>query len=223
MKLINALSSQLRADSPKATGAHMHVRFVKSAGRYLGQFHAKIATDLIEAVAKSGILIDGLVVSVHDDIVCAEGVASSQADKEKCILILGNTRGCAGVTDDIHVEVEEPRSRFHTVLEGETLSSIARSNYGVMRLTEPIVEANSPMLDRLTPGLVLRVPPVDPPLHAVGPGETLGAISRHWYGTPSMYRAIFEANLDQLSTPDRIVAGQDLRIPVYFRGADATD
>ena len=36
--------------------------------------------------------------------------------------------------------------------------------------------------DEIFPGQVLRIPRASAPVHTVQPGETLGAIAKHWYG-----------------------------------------
>jgi len=49
--------------------------------------------------------------------------------------------------------------------------------------------------------------------HTVVSGETLGKISKKYYGSASKYNVIFEANTDILSNPDLIKVGQELVIP----------
>jgi LysM repeat protein len=49
--------------------------------------------------------------------------------------------------------------------------------------------------------------------HVVEKGETLSHLAQKYYGKASEYRRIFEANRDQLSDPDKVRAGQKLRIP----------
>ena len=49
--------------------------------------------------------------------------------------------------------------------------------------------------------------------HTVKSGDTLGAISKTFYGTWRLYPEIFEANKPMLSHPDKIYPGQVLRIP----------
>ncbi len=49
--------------------------------------------------------------------------------------------------------------------------------------------------------------------YTVVAGDTLGSIAQRFYGDPSQWRRIFEANRDQISNPDRIFPGQVLRIP----------
>ena len=49
--------------------------------------------------------------------------------------------------------------------------------------------------------------------HTVVSGDTLGKISKQYYGKAGDYKHIFEANTDQLKNPDMIQVGQVLTIP----------
>jgi len=55
--------------------------------------------------------------------------------------------------------------------------------------------------------------PTTDQLYEVVSGDTLGAISKRFYGKASLYKKIFEANRDILDNPDLIKVGQKLRIP----------
>jgi nucleoid-associated protein YgaU len=50
-------------------------------------------------------------------------------------------------------------------------------------------------------------------LYTVKSGDTLSKISKQFYGSPSDYMKIFDANRDQLADPDKIRVGQELKIP----------
>jgi LysM repeat protein len=45
-------------------------------------------------------------------------------------------------------------------------------------------------------------------------GDTLGAIAKQFYNNNALSTRIFNANRDQLTSPDRISPGQTLRIPM---------
>ncbi len=49
--------------------------------------------------------------------------------------------------------------------------------------------------------------------HVVVKGDTLGKIAEKYYGDPSLYKDIFEANKNVLKDPNKIFPGQKLRIP----------
>ncbi|TBR09722.1 MAG: LysM peptidoglycan-binding domain-containing protein [Lysobacter sp.] len=49
--------------------------------------------------------------------------------------------------------------------------------------------------------------------YTVKRGDTLSHIAKHFYGHSSRWKAIFDANRDQLKDPDRIRPGQELVIP----------
>ncbi len=49
--------------------------------------------------------------------------------------------------------------------------------------------------------------------YEVKKGDTLSKIAKQFYGDPSLYTKIFEANQDQLKNPDLVQIGQKLRIP----------
>ena len=49
--------------------------------------------------------------------------------------------------------------------------------------------------------------------YEVKSGDTLSKIAKAFYGDATLYPQIFEANRDQLVSPDKIRVGQKLRIP----------
>jgi len=49
--------------------------------------------------------------------------------------------------------------------------------------------------------------------YKVKSGDTLSKISKEFYGSPNEYMKIFEANKDQLTDPNKIQVGQELKIP----------
>ena len=54
---------------------------------------------------------------------------------------------------------------------------------------------------------------VDEQTYTVEAGDTLSKISKQFYGEPSLYMNIFEANRDKLTDPNKIQPGMRLRIP----------
>ncbi len=69
------------------------------------------------------------------------------------------------------------------------------------------------------PGVADASPPADSANsggaieHTVAAGETLGAISKRYYGTTTRWKAILEANSDQLDKPEKLRAGMTIHIP----------
>ena len=138
--------------------------FVKEAGTKLwesvGQ-EAQAAESLTAHVAKVGLGNPNIQISVEGDKVTARGEVASQEEKEKILLALGNVAGVAEVEDHISVTTPARAARFVTVKKGDTLSAIAKAEYGNANAYLKIFEANKPMLshpDKIYPGQVLRIP-----------------------------------------------------------------
>ncbi len=58
--------------------------------------------------------------------------------------------------------------------------------------------------------------------HEVVSGDTLGKISKQYYGKSSLYMRIFDANKPMLKNPDKIYVGQMLRIPTDEKSSTAS-
>jgi nucleoid-associated protein YgaU len=132
------------------------------------------AAELAETLRDLGITIQNGQITVQGDTVTVTGVADSAAEREKAILVLGNTKGVARVNDQIQVaqaqvqaaqpaQAAQPQaqSQFYEVKSGDTLSNIAKQFYGDANRYSAIFEANKPMLkdpDEIYPGQVLRIP-----------------------------------------------------------------
>lgn len=119
------------------------------------------AAALASQVVSHGIQVENLDIVVDDDAATVYGQVETTSAKEKVILIVGNTAGIATVDDRISVIVPEPEATFYTVQEGDSLSKIAKEQYGDMMKYPVIFEANKPMLtspELIYPGQVLRIP-----------------------------------------------------------------
>jgi len=91
------------------------------------------------------------------------GVAPDQATKEKIALCAGNVAGVAKVNNMMSVDQSAPEAKFYTVVAGDTLSKISKTQYGDPNKYPTIFEANKPMLsdpNKIYPGQVLRIPPL---------------------------------------------------------------
>ena len=90
------------------------------------------------------------------------GVAADQATKEKIALCAGNVAGVVAVNNMMSVDQSAPEAKYYTVVAGDTLSKISKTQYGDANKYQTIFEANRPMLqhpDKIYPGQVLRIPP----------------------------------------------------------------
>ena len=158
--------------------------FIKSAGEKLLDLNpAKKAADVIvERIRKHRLGKDDVKVEVDGSKARVSGTATSQAEKEKIVLAVGNVHGIDQVQDDIIIidpsesgPVRSPPTRklaptvvasapaqFYTVVKGDTLSKISKQFYGSAQKYQIIFEANRPLLqhpDKIYPGQVLRIPP----------------------------------------------------------------
>ncbi|MFU8848264.1 MAG: Cell division protein CpoB [Opitutales bacterium] len=73
--------------------------------------------------------------------------------------------------------------------------------------TQPM-RSPSPAASSPTPG-----PENAPRSYTVQSGDTLTTISRRFYGTPSRWMDIYQANRDRLSSENSLRVGQEIRIP----------
>ncbi len=77
------------------------------------------------------------------------------------MLCCGNLQGMSHVIDNLAVAAPADESRYYTVVRGDTLSAISKSQYGTANEYMKIFEANKPMLsnpDKIYPGQLLRIP-----------------------------------------------------------------
>lgn len=114
-------------------------------------------------IATQHLSADGLKVSFDGatGTVSVAGQAADQATREKIVLCCGNVHGVDKVDDQMTVATPADTSRFYTVVRGDTLSQIAKTQYGNAGNYMKIFEANKPMLsnpDKIYPGQVLRIP-----------------------------------------------------------------
>jgi nucleoid-associated protein YgaU len=130
------------------------------------------AQELADNLRALGITIQAGRITVRGEEVTISGIADSIAEKEKAILVLGNTKGVSKVNDQIQVAgaapaaaqpaaAPQPQSQFYEVRSGDTLSAIAKRFYGDANRYSAIFEANRPMLkdpDAIYPGQTLRIP-----------------------------------------------------------------
>ncbi|WP_327439145.1 peptidoglycan-binding protein LysM [Pseudomonas donghuensis] len=140
--------------------------FVKEAGEKLIDLltpgNANASEQLKAHVAKVGLGNPNVQATVDGDKVILTGEVSSQEEKEKILLAVGNIAGVASVDDQITVTGPVvAAARFVVVKKGDTLSAISLAVYGNANLYNKIFEANKPLLshpDKIYPGQSLRIP-----------------------------------------------------------------
>ncbi|UVJ44262.1 peptidoglycan-binding protein LysM [Pseudomonas sp. LS1212] len=140
--------------------------FVKEAGEKLIDLltpgNANASEQLKDHIAKVGLGNPSVKATVDGDKVTVTGEVGSQEEKEKIVLAVGNIAGVGSVDDQITVNGPAvAAARFATVKKGDTLSAIAKNEYGDANKYNKIFEANKPMLshpDKIYPGQVLRIP-----------------------------------------------------------------
>jgi nucleoid-associated protein YgaU len=141
------------SDEPEVVG--------KSPEQVKIEAEAAMASALTQQVQAHGLECDDLLISFAGDVATVKGKTTSQAEREKIVLVIGNVNGVAQVNDML--EVTAPQAVLYTVQSGDTLSKIAKEQYGDAMKYPVIFEANKPMLkdpDRIYPGQVLRIPPL---------------------------------------------------------------
>ncbi|SDS31658.1 peptidoglycan-binding protein LysM [Gramella sp. MAR_2010_147] len=124
----------------------------------------KAARKLEETIKDLNLKVENLKIHIENDMAVVSGKALDQANREKIILVVGNSEGISQVDDKMDVENTEPEAVFHTVERGDTLSKISKEHYGDPNQYPLIFEANKPMLqdpDKIYPGQVLRIPPME--------------------------------------------------------------
>jgi nucleoid-associated protein YgaU len=130
----------------------------------IGALNDKAAKAIETYIASQGLKAESLDVDYDGatQTVTVSGIAPDQATKEKIVLCCGNVAAVAKVNDLLTVaQVTEPESTYRAVKAGDTLSKIAKEEYGDANAYMKIYEANTPMLkhpDKIYPGQLLRIP-----------------------------------------------------------------
>ena len=127
------------------------------------QANQTAAAAIASYITTQNLKVDGLDVAFDGatGTVSVAGEAPDQVTKEKVVLCCGNVHGVSQVDDAMTVKEPADESRYYTVVRGDTLSAIAKSQYGNANDYPKIFEANKPMLsnpDKIYPGQLLRIP-----------------------------------------------------------------
>jgi nucleoid-associated protein YgaU len=156
----------------------------------------KKSFELERHVKSMGFEVDDLDIQFDDGKATVTGAVDDEATRERVVLTIGNTEGVGQVDDQLRVKtrgevfadeqrekarleaIEKAKSKFYTVVSGDSLSKIAKEFYGDAMKYPEIFEANKPMLkdpDLIYPGQVLRIP-------ALGGSDDDGGASRNLKG-----------------------------------------
>jgi nucleoid-associated protein YgaU len=121
------------------------------------------ASGLVSLISGLGLEIRDPEIRVKGERAVISGKVADPATRQRIVLAMGKVEGISEVEDQIVVEVPAPAARFHTVVSGDTLGSIAKKYYGDALKYALIFNANKPMLkdpNKIYPGQVLRIPPL---------------------------------------------------------------
>ena len=106
-------------------------------------------------------------VEFDDGVVTLCGECLSPGDRDRAILIAGNTQGVERVVaNDLTApapppEEPEPKVEFYEIQSGDTLGAIAKRHYGQASAYMKIFEANRDVIDdpdKIYPGQKIRIP-----------------------------------------------------------------
>ncbi|EOY5723591.1 TPA: peptidoglycan-binding protein LysM [Enterobacter cloacae subsp. dissolvens] len=139
--------------------------FVKEAGEKLWDNltdHKGQSDKITEHLKKLNLPgADKVQVNVTDGKASVTGDGLTQEQKEKIQVAVGNIAGVSEVENNITATDAKDEATYYTVKSGDTLSAIAKKEYGDANQYNKIFEANRPMLsspDKIYPGQTLRIP-----------------------------------------------------------------
>jgi hypothetical protein len=114
-----------------------------------------------KALRDAGVRITDLQVEVLHGVARLEGRVRRGEDAEVAILVAGNLPEIRAVDDQLDIDERGRPSRFHTVMPGEDVLTLADRFYGSPRHASVILQANRAVLRTahdVRPGMVLRLP-----------------------------------------------------------------
>lgn len=155
---------------------------------------------------------------------------------DAAVNLTGVTHLTEPITLAVNADTKAQAVKTYTVKPGDTLSLISTRLYKTERRWVDIAQAN-PMVDpiKLKVGQVLKLPSDQALTHAdepvptapgntvpyiIRPGDNLSTVAKQFYGDPTMWRYIFNANKDNIGdNPNEIRAGMTIKIPPAPKGA----
>jgi nucleoid-associated protein YgaU len=102
-----------------------------------------------------------------------------------------------GIFDRFKKDEPKPKADFSNVQSGSASTAPA-----------PLPQASAPAADAAPAGTSEQMQ-----THVVASGESLSKIAKRYYGDANKWQRIFDANRDQITNPDLIHPGQQLKIP----------
>ena len=116
-----------------------------------------------ESIAPAHPGVHDLGVTFEDGVVHLSGKAASAEAMEKAVLMAGNVKGVTEVKiDGMDAPEPEPEVQYYTIVSGDSLSKIAKAQYGNAMDYPKIFEANREVIkdpDLIYPGQKIRIPP----------------------------------------------------------------
>ncbi len=106
-----------------------------------------------------------------------------------------------------------PIDSLYVAVEGDVATIAGDVADAEIREKAILVIGNVEGIAEVDDQLRLEVEAPEARFHTVVSGDTLGKISKNYYGDAMKYMVIFEANKPMLKDPDKIYIGQVLRIP----------
>jgi len=188
-----------------------------------GEYWRAIAQANPGKVTRSGLVRQGVVLDIPKRAESRLGSDFIPAGSERLIYV------------DTRTSTHTPR--VIEVVSGDTLSELATKHLGSAARWQDLLEANRDKLDApegLRVGMKLRLPGSNDRPQAAGAATTGGTTSTHsssgktytvragdnltqiaqrTMGNGDKWREVYQANRDTLKSPDRLVVGQELKIP----------
>lgn len=141
--------------------------FVKDVGRQIFDTDAEAADNIKQHLEIKTTGLSNLDVKFDDGTVTICGDCTSEAVRERAILIAGNVQGVEKVVaDDLRApkpKPEEPKEKaeIYEIVSGDTLGAIAKRYYGSASKYMKIFEANKDIIsdpNKIYPGQKIRIP-----------------------------------------------------------------